>query len=191
MRAVIEKWRALSYRVVVFLDDGMGGETGYQKAVEASCYMRKDLINFGFLIADEKCCWEPRQGARWLGLDWDAVKSTVSVTLQRMNRALELLDLLITRSQYGKALISVRLVVAMVGQLLSMQCVMGKVVRLHSRFLYKCISERISWNSAMVLDKFALDELDFWKKNLSKLNEMRLSRVGRCVLHNGVYECLC
>ena len=149
----------------------MGRETGYQKAVEASCYKRKDLINFGFLIADEKCCWEPMQGARWLGLDWNAVKGTVSVSLERMNRALELLDLLITRSHYGKALISVRLVAAMVGQLLSMQCVMRKVVRLHLRFLHKCISERTSRNSAVVLDKFALDELDFWKKNFSKLNE--------------------
>ena len=88
MCAVIEKWRALSYRVVVLLDDGMGGETGHQKAVEASCYIRKDLINFGFLIADEQCCWEPRQGARWLGLDWNAVKGTVSIGLERMNRAL-------------------------------------------------------------------------------------------------------
>ena len=72
MRVVVKKWQTLGFKVVIFLDDGLGGDQPYDKSLKASNFMRGDLLNFGFLIADEKCNWQPLYAASWLGLEWNS-----------------------------------------------------------------------------------------------------------------------
>ena len=56
------------------------------------------------------------------------------------------------------------------GKLLSMKYILGNIVRLKSRFL--CIDERSSWDAKFNILKHteALNEIFFWKYNLTKLN---------------------
>ena len=60
-------WRSLGHRIVMFLDDEIGGSTCYELASETRRSVRESLIYFGFLLADDKCNWEPVKEVVWLG----------------------------------------------------------------------------------------------------------------------------
>ena len=60
-------WRSLGHRIVMFLDDGIGGSTCYELASETSRFVKESLVDFGFLLADNKCNWEPVKEVVWLG----------------------------------------------------------------------------------------------------------------------------
>ena len=51
----------------MFLDDGLGGGSSIQSAILVSQAIKRDLIQFGFLLSDSKCFWNPMQIQTWLG----------------------------------------------------------------------------------------------------------------------------
>ena len=59
---------------------------------------------------------------------------------------------------------------SVVGQIMSTQSVIGKIVRMKTRELYKCIDSRLSWHSPVYISEKAMDELNFWLSNLQSLN---------------------
>ncbi|XP_053391340.1 uncharacterized protein LOC128554120, partial [Mercenaria mercenaria] len=170
LRVLVEKWRSLGLKVVLFLDDGLGGANSYECALRDSVFVRQDLINFGFLLAEEKCNWQPCLRLVWLGYNWDMELGILSVTIERLDRAKKLIDELVSKISSGHVLIPVRKIACIVGHLLSMQCVFGTVVRLKSRSLYQAVQTRASWNALVRVCSDALGELLFWKENLEKLN---------------------
>ena len=50
---LIEKCRSLGFKVI-FLDDGLGGENGLEKALYASTFIAEDLESFGFFDRSRK-----------------------------------------------------------------------------------------------------------------------------------------
>ena len=71
-------------------------------------------------------------------------------------------------------LVRVRALASVVGQIISMQVVFGKLVCLRTRALYECIISRASWKALVMVTADALCELKFWKSNMKELN-----RIGR------------
>jgi hypothetical protein len=59
LKVVVSYLRAKSNKIIMFLDDGIGGERNYEAAVKSSEYTKQTLLDFGFLLAEEKCSWEP------------------------------------------------------------------------------------------------------------------------------------
>ncbi|XP_060552693.1 uncharacterized protein LOC132713971 [Ruditapes philippinarum] len=170
LRVLVEKWRSLGLRVVLFLDDGLGGNHTFAEALRDSSFIRQDLIDFGFLIADEKCNWQPCLFLTWLGYFWDMEQGILRVTEDRLERAFQLIEQLVLKVSTGQVFIPVRMLACLTGQLLSMQCVLGPVVRLKSRSLYQCIQSKASWNAPVKVSSEVLSELIFWKENLRSLN---------------------
>ena len=74
----------------------------------------------------------------------------------------------IDRDQYS--LIHVRVLASVVGQIISLQNVIGKIVRLMTRQMYRCILSRASWNAPVMVTDDARSELQFWKANVRRLN---------------------
>ena len=60
-RVVLAYWRAEAYKVVMFLDDGIGGSSTEAQACALSELVQISLKQFGFLIAEDKCNWKPTQ----------------------------------------------------------------------------------------------------------------------------------
>ena len=54
LRVLVTFWRSKGHRVVTFLDDGLGGNQNYNTACASSEFARQSLIEFGFLISEEK-----------------------------------------------------------------------------------------------------------------------------------------
>ena len=75
----------------MFIDDGIGIIRDKESAVSLTRVVREDLSNCGFIIAEEKCVWEPTQKIKWLGVIWDGEKNLVEITECRVNSTLNLL----------------------------------------------------------------------------------------------------
>jgi hypothetical protein len=59
MREIVKYWRGKGFKIIMYLDDGLGGATYYEKALSTSKIIKSDLEQFGFHIAEEKCIWTP------------------------------------------------------------------------------------------------------------------------------------
>ena len=137
MRVVITYWRALGLRVAMFLDDEIGGDNSYEGALQVSKFVRTSLLEFGFLIAENKCVMEPAQVCTWLGYVWNFLEGQICLTDERICRLEASLDSLIFQLRYEKMnLIPARFLACVVGQIISLQNAIGKLVRLRTRFLY-------------------------------------------------------
>ena len=64
-----------------------------------------------------------------------------------------------------------KFVAGIVGQIISMQAVLGNLVRLRTRELYNCILLRASWKSLVTLTAPAVEELRYWLNSVTQLNE--------------------
>ncbi|XP_041483129.1 uncharacterized protein LOC121429934 [Lytechinus variegatus] len=73
MRPVVSHWRNQGHKAIMFLDDGIAGLDSLEGAKSFSVNVQLDLRKLGFLLANEKCDWEPKSRAKWLGLDWDFI----------------------------------------------------------------------------------------------------------------------
>ena len=64
----------------LFLDDSLGGNISYNEALISSRYIKQNLLDFGFLIADEKCQWTPTQTIVRMGYLWNSKSAQLQVT---------------------------------------------------------------------------------------------------------------
>ena len=67
-------------------------------------------------------------------------------------------------------LLNVRTLASLVGRIISLQFVLGNIVRLRTREMYNCILARASWNAPVIITERAMDELIFWKHNVRLMN---------------------
>jgi hypothetical protein len=161
----------------MFLDDGIGGHVHYEHALLSSNFIRQSLSDFGFLLAEDKSIWTPSRMTNWLGHFWDFNSNRLCISTERINRLEATLQSVLFQISGDKLdLIPVRFLASVVGQIISLQSVLGKLVSLRTRYLHKCILSRASWNAFVKVSTHAIDELRFWLGNARVLN-----REGRCL----------
>lgn len=171
LRVVVKFWRANGHKIIMFLDDGIGGSTRFSQAILSGNFARETLLSLGFLLAEEKCQWMPNQRVTWLGHNINMSVGKLFITEERIDRlemAIQSLLYQFERDLYS--LIPVRALASVVGQIISLQNVIGKKVRLMTRELYSCILSRASWNAPVLVTDEAKSELLFWKENARSLN---------------------
>ena len=174
---VISFWRSQGHSIIMFLDDGLGGASDLDFAGKFSTEVRKYLTQLGFLLAEQKCNWQPQNKITWLGLFWDMVVGKVYITDRRIQKIIHSIETLLVKIKRD-TFISVRELAAVAGQIISAQGkVVGKVVLLKSREIFQCINNRASWESAIVVSDTALLELKFWKNQIGFLNGLDIKDV--------------
>ncbi|KAK3087671.1 hypothetical protein FSP39_008985 [Pinctada imbricata] len=169
-RVLIEKWRSMGIRILMYLDDGLCADVSYDKAMSLSQFVKQDLIKFGFLIADEKCQWEPVKQITWLGFDWNMHSEVIKVTQGRLDSLLVSLSSLLARYERNVLCIHVKELASVAGKVISMEAAVGHVCRLRTRAMYNCILSRSSWKSKVILTKDVIDEVQFWLDKIVTLN---------------------
>lgn len=173
-RPVVQYFRQKGIKIIMYLDDGIGGGENYEKALEISNQVHTELQMFGFLIAEQKCNWQPSQTVKWLGLIWDMCVGKVYASPERLDKLRNFLKHFLEKISSGNCFFKARLVASLVGQIISMQAAMGSVVRLRTRSLYECIMQKASWDSPVLIKEMAFDEVVFWKENVEFLNGKEL-----------------
>ena len=166
-------WRANGHKIIMFLDDGIGGSTIYDKALSSGNFATDTLLSQGFLFAEEKCHWIPEQQAIWLSHKTDMSIGKLFITEERIDRVVTTIKSLLYQVEKDRySLIPVKALELVVGQIISMQNVIGKKVRLLTRQIYSCILSRASWNAPVRVTDEAKSELLFWKANVRSLNAL-------------------
>ncbi|KAH3847037.1 uncharacterized protein LOC127873650 isoform X1 [Dreissena polymorpha] len=171
LRVLIRHWRSLGFKVIMFLDDGIGGDNSFDKAVQTSYYVRQTLLDTGFLLAEDKCIWKPNLHAIWLGHKLDFCLDRLYITEERICRLeIAIKSALFQSLKDDSCLLHVRVLAGVVGQIVSLKSVLGSVVCRMTRYMYKCILSRASWKARVMVSLEAAKELQFWLDNVRSLN---------------------
>lgn len=172
-RVFITYVRSKGHKVIMYLDDGIGGHLDYRQALNCSVFVQDTLSNFGFLKADEKCSWIPLRKVTWLGHYIDSLLNCIFITEERIKNLESSIQAILNYLPDSKqTLLHVRRLASVVGQIISLQYVLGSVVRLRTRYMYACILTRASWNAPVILSEQACTELKFWYKNCRTMNNV-------------------
>ncbi|KAL5013264.1 hypothetical protein ScPMuIL_007534 [Solemya velum] len=171
LREVIKYFRTNGTRVIMFLDDGLGGDSNFVSSLQTSTEVRHLLNKLGFLIAHEKCQWLPKQIIDWVGYTWNTETGKIHVKACRIEKAENTIRNLCAEISNGKLLLKARFLASVIGQLISMQIVLGDKVRLHTRYLYDSLLGRASWDAPVKISQEAFTELLYWDSSCRKIND--------------------
>jgi len=173
IRPLVKFWRFNGVKIVVYLDDGCGSAESSEVAQGHSTFVRSTLRNAGFVVNNTKSQWEPVQSLVWLGLNWDLVSGTFYITNNRIVKFLEIIDQFLGSAPY----VTARDCATITGHILSMSSVIGNLTRLKTRYIYKVIESRYSWNTRfdIGIHNDSLAEIFFWKNNIISLNCRNIS----------------
>lgn len=170
IRKVVQYWRSLSYRVIMYLDNGLAGAKDFDQASTLSEVIKRDLTELGFIIAECKSVWFPQQNIVWLGFEWDMSNGILKVTQERVSKLLSCIEEVYLKIQSGRSHFRVKFIASIAGQIISKENAIGNAVSFNTRYLYQDILSRFSWNSYIKLSLQTLGELEFWKINLRSIN---------------------
>ena len=163
-RVLLRRWRAMGFRCQLYIDDGRGGGSSFEEALQVGNVMKEDLVRAGFVPHEEKSKWVPSQQACILGMDFDFEAGTITVSKRRLHKFKALLYQVLTQARP-----LVRDLAKVAGHLMSMHRVLAGGVRLRTRGLYALIDTRRSWFSAVSWTPQAREELQFWTHMIDEL----------------------
>ena len=166
LRPLVKLWRSKSFHPVVYLDDGLNIEDYLEQAHTASHHTRGDLYAAGFVAAEEKTIWQPVQYTDWLGIRWNSVDRCISIVEKRVEKAKKSIKETIKNSQ-----ITARELASVVGSIIFMSVVFGKVARIMTRHCQMSIAAADAWDTRQNADDYCRVELRFWDSNLEKFNK--------------------
>ena len=173
LRHPVKHWRAKGFRLVLYLDDGFVVSESRESAVITANIVRTDLIDFGFLIAEEKSDWTPKPVVTWLGHVFDFQSCTVHLTESRLHKTVQKCLSLLDRSNKSSGIVPVRLLASVVGSVQSSAGAVGSLAYLMTKFCHMCLETRRSWYSSVGLTDGAKSELKFWADELRSRNGQR------------------
>ena len=165
LRELIKHWRGLNIRALAFLDDGLQANASENITRMHAIQIKGSLISARWVPHRTKSIWIPKQQISWLGFQLDLIKGVISVNADRLNRALYLI-----RQIMSKNSVHVKRLAKLKGMIASMERSHGDMVHLMTRFMNLAISETPTWNCHITLLPPVIRELDFWLKNIEKLN---------------------
>jgi hypothetical protein len=83
-------------------------------------------------------------------------KGKLRVTQERVDKILRCIESLFLQiKRHSFRLVSVNFLASIIGQIISIQSVMGEEVRLRTRYAYECVLERASWKAPVQVSKEA------------------------------------
>ena len=165
LRPLVAHWRRCNIKICIYLDDGFISADTYAKAMEDSIHIRQDLMRAGAVWNVKKSTWTPARSIDWVGFLWDTVSGTMKIREKRVLKLKAALPPLLDLS-----VLSTRKLAGVVGQIVSMQPVLGDMTRLKTRNCLIAIASALSWDENITLDAKMKEEFKFWLENIDRLN---------------------
>ena len=167
MRCLVTFWRAQGIKISVFIDDGLGSADKVQSNIH-SLVVKKSLTEAGFVINTQKSIWQPQREITWLGVNINLDKFCFSIPQTLIESIFFSLEKIIKSLPYTTA----RKLAKVCGKLISTKFVMGNIVQLKTRNLYKTIGARHSWDNRISIreNEGVINEIHFWWLNLSRFS---------------------
>ena len=175
VRVLIKYWRSYAIKIACFLDDGLSIEyTQQEQAIKNSKFVKKSLKCSGFIANHEKSQWEPTKVIQWLGVIIDFEDKVYKISEKRIQSIQNSIEFILSHPSR----VTARQLARLAGKVISTKFVFGNIVRLKTRFLYRLIESRISWDKPFSLIRFndVVSEILFWKFNLTSLNKRKITK---------------
>ena len=153
------------------MDDGLSVAESFSEAICNSQFVQETLQKSGFIVNCEKSVWELQEVMTWLGITLDLTAKIFGISNTRIESILNKLNNL-TSTHY----VTATKVAQMICKIISTTFVLGNIVRLKTKYLYKSILVQTSWDSRfnVLYYHFALEEITLWKQNIKTLNKRPL-----------------
>ena len=165
LRPLVGHWRRKGIKICLYLDDGFSSAKTYEEALQNSIHVRQDLMRAGVVWNVKKSCWLPRKSLEWVGFVWDSAAGTLKI---REKRIVKLKNFLKELCQEESC--TTRKLAAVVGQVISMQAVVGDITRLKTRTCLIQIASSEGWDRRIRLSSHIKKEFLFWLENIDRLN---------------------
>jgi hypothetical protein len=175
MKPLIQRWRQLGCKIVVFYDDGMAVGSSERTLRKQALQIQCDLLRAGLVPGVTKCLWTPSQIINWNGLVFDFNKKGIKIMEHRICHTQQKIDEL--KNKWPK--VTYREISQFLGQLNSMHSVLRGDATLRAKNLQTFVNIRhfhdFSWEKTIesefpgLFEKGKL-ELEFWDKSLKILN---------------------
>ena len=117
-------------------------------------------------LLKKKTIWGPTQEIEWLGISWNAKEGVISINEKRVAKAERLLQNAIVCP-----IKSARELARLVGSIISMSPVLGRLTRIMSRHCQMSVAAAEHWDREFALDAYCLSEIQFWSENLREVNK--------------------
>ena len=170
LRELVKKWRSQGMALVMYLDDGFLTCPSAEETAQAAHIIKTDLMQAGFIINEQKSNWVPSQCVTWLGF---VLNSKDNIFLMPEEKLLALKKKL-SRNLYFASTCSAREVAKTVGSLCSMFHAFGPLVYFLTKDCTHWIEDRMNWTNRAPLSQLAINELQFWARNLYVVKPMPL-----------------
>ena len=121
---ILNLWHSRGIQISLFLDDGIGIEKCYEKAITNSNYVKSSLQQAGFVLNIEKSIWEPCKHLTWLGITIDLHKNKLFIPKERISSIKLYIDTIL-----NTPFTSARILSRLVGKLISTKYVLDDIVR--------------------------------------------------------------
>lgn len=178
-RPLIKKWRGEGKNILMYLDDGLGSHPDENLCTAMSAQVKQDLILSGFVPKSEKSTWKPIRQLTFLGYVINTDLEILSIPekrLAKLSATIDEIGLLIT--QHSR--IHVKKIASLVGQIISMSYVIGNVAHIMTKYLSIDILSADTWNSFITLSDDSIEQISFWKNNLSDINVRKFTTDVSC-----------
>ena len=96
-------WRFNGFNIALFLDDGWLINSDRDTCAVLATNIWSDLRKSGFITNDEKSQWCPSQVREWLGIIWNTINGTISISERRVNSIAKSVDKILLRDRLVSA----------------------------------------------------------------------------------------
>ena len=127
-------WHSLGIQICVYLDDGAGTESNHGKAKLHSDLVRETLEKSGLISNESKSIWQPKNNLTWLGIDLCSTSGYLKISPHRVESLYCFINKLLSYPYT-----SARNIAKLTGKLASTKFVLGDIINLKTRALYKLI----------------------------------------------------
>ena len=167
VRLLVELWRFNSIKIACFLDDGLGIDNTFEKVLEKSIFALNSLTRAGFIVNSEKLVWQPPKVLTWLGIEVDLNNDTLKISSERIDSILFTIEFIVS-----KIYVSARTLSKLTGKLISTKFIIGNIVQLKTRALFKVTEKRLPWDKIFNIGNYndTVDKVLYWKFNIRNLN---------------------
>ena len=155
INALVNYWRAQSFPVIVYLDDGWACDH-FEKCSKMSRTIVQNLLDAGFVPNYEKSIFNPTQILDWLGFTWNLKDGVIEVPRQKIDKIKSNISAILNIN-YATA----RNLASVLGKIISLIPSFGNICQLMTRHLCICVCERKSWDSAQIIPLTVRTELEF------------------------------
>lgn len=160
LRPLVTHWRANSFPIIMYLDDGWVCDTK-DNCERISSIIQTDLARAGFLVNQEKGIWKPSPKLDWLGFEWDLYQGVISIPFNKLENLRTKIEGVKTKKH-----VSARDLASIVGSIISFKFVLGPICQMFTRNLSILIAKTAYWDHYVQISKLESDELDFWFDNV-------------------------